>query len=656
MTAEIKAATTESSPWEQATLFINGKKVEWGAELVLLRGQQNEVTVEAPPALARTLNLGLAEAGSLNIVASPKFGEWVVPVVGKFNWKITPDAGKSGRITLVFFSREELVPWEHRSLVISSNLADEADVEIGGVAVPAGGNWFFREKAQTVTLTPKPNSPLAGLPVTLTCTIKSGLEVDNVVSTPAFGSEQTAYYSWRVTGKTKSGTFELKLSGKGMTTPITLPISKLLSNHLADEAVVNIGGVAVPDGGNWFIRNQAQIVTLRPKSDSPLAGLPVTLTCTIKSNLSPANVVSAPGFGSEQTLHSWRVTGNTNSGTFELKLSGKGMITPITLPISKLLSNNLADEANVKIDGVAVPAEGNWFFRDKPQTVTLTPKPGSLLAGLPVSLTCAVKGGLSPANLASSPAFGSEQTGYRWDVVGKTKSGTFELKLSGKGMTTPITLPISKLLSNNLADEVNVMMDGKEISNVDIPNLRREWHTFTLVPKLYSPLAGYPLRLQWIKGDGIESGDLGFRPQINAESVVYSWQVTGSFTKAGSYELGFAGSGFSEMLVLPVIRQIVPKYYVDGKELLDLTDFILPDRPYSLSVEVSAGISSIYVKNSSGEFIFNPPLNRSFPVTNGRVEWTFSSPAAGNVLETVVFDYSSVYTAREEVLLFSRAY
>jgi hypothetical protein len=655
MTAELKAVTAATSPWEKATLSINGKKVEWGAELVLLRGQENEVTVEAPPAIARELNLGLAEAGSLNIVASPNFGEWVVPVVGKFNWKITPDAGKSGRITLVFFSREELVPWEHRSLVISSNLADEADVKIDGATVPAGGNWFYRDKAQTVTLTPKPNSPLAGLPVTLTCAIKSGLEVDNVVSTPAFGSEQTTY-SWRVTGKTKSGTFELRLSGKGMTTPITLPISKLLSNHLADEAVVNIGGVAVPEGGNWFIRNQAQIVTLRPKSDSPLAGLPVTLTCTIKSNLNPANVVSAPGFGSEQTTHSWRVTGNTNSGTFELKLSGKGMITPITLAISKLLSNNLADEANVKIDGVAVPAEGNWFFRDKPQTVTLTPKPGSLLAGLPVSLTCAVKGGLIPANLASSPAFGSEQTGYRWDVVGKTKSGTFELKLSGKGMTTPITLPISKLLSNNLADEVNVMMDGKEVSNVDIPNLRREWHTFTLVPKLYSPLAGYPLRLQWIKGDGIESGDLGFRPQINAESVVYSWQVTGSFTKAGSYELGFAGSGFSEMLVLPVIRQIVPKYYVDGKELLDLADFILPDRAYSLSVEVSAGVSSIYVKNSPGEFIFNPPLNRSFPVTNGRVEWVFSSPAVGNVLETVIFDYSSVYTAREEVLLFSRPY
>jgi hypothetical protein len=337
-----------------------------------------------------------------------------------------------------------------------------------------------------------------------------------------------------------------------------------------------------------------------------------------------------------------------------MTLSGKGMTTPITLAVSKLLSNNLADEADVKIGGVAVPAGGNWFYRGKAQTVTLTPKPNSPLAGLPVKLTCAIKSGLNVTNVVSAPAFGSEPTTHSWAVTGNTKSGTFQLALSGKGMTTPITLPISKLLSNNLADEVNVLMDGKEISNVDIPNLRREWHTFTLVPKLYSPLAGRPLRLQWIKGDGIESGDLGFRPQINAETVDYSWQVTGSFTKSGSYELGFSGAGFSEMLVLPVIRQIVPKYYVNGKELLDLTDFILPDRPYSLSVEVSAGVSSIYVKNSPNEFIFNPPLNRSFPVINGRVEWTFSSPAAAYVLDTLTFDYSSVYTAREDVLLFGR--
>ena len=139
MTDELKAASVASSPWDQATLLINGNEVEWGTAPVLLRGQENVVTVEAPPTIARALNLGLPEDGGLSIAASPDFGNWVAPVDGKFTWKITPGTGKSGRIALVFFSREVLESWEHRSLVISSNLADEADVKIGGVAVPAGG-------------------------------------------------------------------------------------------------------------------------------------------------------------------------------------------------------------------------------------------------------------------------------------------------------------------------------------------------------------------------------------------------------------------------------------------------------------------------------------------------------------------------------------
>lgn len=442
MTAEIKAATTESSPWEQATLFINGKKVEWGAELVLLRGQQNEVTVEAPPALARTLNLGLAEAGSLNIVASPKFGEWVVPVVGKFNWKITPDAGKSGRITLVFFSREELVPWEHRSLVISSNLADEADVKIGGFTVPVGGNWFIRDNAQTVTLTPKSGSPLAGLPVTLTCAIKGGLDVANVVSAPAFGSGQTTY-SWAVTGRTKSGTFQLALTGKGMTTPITLAISKLVSSNLADEADVRVGGVPVPAGGNWFIRGKAQTVSLIPKSGSPLAGLPVALMCAYKSGLDYANIVCIPAFGSERFTYSWVITGNTKSGTFQLSLRGRGMTTPITLAISKLVSSNLSDETELYVDGNLPPAGDVEFKRGVHRTISLRAKSNSPIGSYPLMLNFNV-GEILPADVGCIPRFGQATTSHSWLVTALNRTGRFELvamdKVGGE-IPTQIKLP-----------------------------------------------------------------------------------------------------------------------------------------------------------------------------------------------------------------------
>ncbi|CAI8704144.1 Ig-like domain-containing protein [Pseudomonas sp. IT-196MI5] len=433
------------SPWEQATLLINDNKVEWGAELVLLRGQENDVTVEVPPEIARELNLGLTEGGGLNIIASPDFGDWVAPVDGRFNWKITPGAGKSGRIALIFYSREVLVPWEHRSLVISSNLADEADVKIGGVEVPAGGNWFIRDKAQTVTLTPKSGSPLAGLPVTLSCTIKSGLDAANVVSAPAFDSEQTTY-SWAVTGNTKSGTFQLALTAKGMTTPITLAISKLISSNLADEADVKIGGAAVPAGGNWFYRGKAQTVTLIPKSGSPLAGLPVTLSCTIKSGLDAANVVSAPAFDSEQTAYSWAVTGNTKSGTFQLALAGKGMTTPITLAISKLISNNLNDEATGLLDGIAIAPTGADFIGGQVRTLSLEYKNADLLFDLPLALDWIPDAGLVTGDLTAQPPFRQFSTQHEWELTGAyLKSGTFKLKVFSQGENTVLLTPTNRL-------------------------------------------------------------------------------------------------------------------------------------------------------------------------------------------------------------------
>jgi hypothetical protein len=49
------------SPWKQASLWVNENKVEWGAEIILVRGQDNDVRVEVPPTIAAYLNLGLAE-------------------------------------------------------------------------------------------------------------------------------------------------------------------------------------------------------------------------------------------------------------------------------------------------------------------------------------------------------------------------------------------------------------------------------------------------------------------------------------------------------------------------------------------------------------------------------------------------------------------
>ncbi|WP_223528815.1 hypothetical protein [Pseudomonas sp. GL-R-19] len=262
MTAELNVATVAASPWEQATLSINGKEVKRGAELVLLRGQANDVTVEAPPEIARELNLGQVENGGLTIEASPDFGDWVEPVNGQFNWKITPAAGKSGRITLVFFSREVDEAWEHRSLVISSNLADEADLLIDEKAVPPTGIDFYHGEPHIVSLRPKNNSPVAGLPVALKRSIIEGLKPEDLKCEPPFDQEQTEH-RWAVTGLGGVGKFQLSLAGRGMTQALLAPVCKVLMIndspniyilYRGDEFLGNVQRMVVTRNVTYLVR------------------------------------------------------------------------------------------------------------------------------------------------------------------------------------------------------------------------------------------------------------------------------------------------------------------------------------------------------------------------------------------------------------------
>ncbi|MBV7570662.1 hypothetical protein [Pseudomonas sp. PDM27] len=228
MTDELKAATVASSPWKQATLSINGNKVEGGAEPVLLRGRGNVVTVEAPPAIARELNLALPVDGGLNIVASPDFNKWVSPVNGKFTWTITPDAGKSGRITLVFFSREVTELWAHRSLVISSDLAEEVTVLLGGFPFPSSGADFIEGQTKTVSLAYKSGNLLAGTPLAFDWLPDAGLVEGDLACRPPL-REFSAQHVWELTGTgIVSGTFKLKLFNEGQSTSLLTPTNRLL--------------------------------------------------------------------------------------------------------------------------------------------------------------------------------------------------------------------------------------------------------------------------------------------------------------------------------------------------------------------------------------------------------------------------------------------
>ena len=227
MTTNLKAAIAATSPWEDATLLINGKKVEWGAKPVFLRGQVNDVTVEAPPALARELNLGLAEDGGLSIVASPDFGNWVVPVDGKFSWKITPGAGKSGRMKLVFFSREEVQSWDHRSPVISINLADEAEVLLDGIPISESGVDLISGETKKITLAYKNGNHLQGIPLALDWIPNRWLKYEDLQSKPPL-KELSSRHEWSITGAEKEGTFKFKIFNDGAQATLLTPTNRLV--------------------------------------------------------------------------------------------------------------------------------------------------------------------------------------------------------------------------------------------------------------------------------------------------------------------------------------------------------------------------------------------------------------------------------------------
>jgi len=278
MTTELKAATAVSNPWKQATLLINGKKVEGGAEPVLLRGQENVVTVEAPPEVAKALNLGLPQNGGLNIVASPDFGNWVDPDHRKFEWKITPDAGKSGRITLVFFSREVVEVWEHRSLVISSDLADEVTVLLNGVEMPLTGADIPSGGTATLTLAYKSPYLLPGIDLALDALLESGLVPGDLTSQPPL-LEQTVNHEWVITAaENKIGTFKLKLLTVEEQAVLLTPSNRLFAP--INTRFESFGGSPLlrppeknPSDTNTFFSYRVALTSLEGQ---PLVGVPVT--------------------------------------------------------------------------------------------------------------------------------------------------------------------------------------------------------------------------------------------------------------------------------------------------------------------------------------------------------------------------------------------
>jgi len=169
MTATTAFSGTQSSPWEQAGFFMNGEQVSWNSPGIgLRRGQSNELIVKAPWLNGTQINLGLVNDNGLVIGAEPAFGDWVSIKDGEASWRLTPES-LSGRVRLVFFTREFDQVHEFPCWVLSANLSDEGYATLGGnnIPIPELAKELWSGEEINFNFRANPDSPIAGFPLML---------------------------------------------------------------------------------------------------------------------------------------------------------------------------------------------------------------------------------------------------------------------------------------------------------------------------------------------------------------------------------------------------------------------------------------------------------------------------------------------------------
>jgi hypothetical protein len=104
----------------------------------------------------------------LVIRAEPAFGDWVSIKDDEASWSLTPE-NLSGRVRLVFLSREFDQVHEFPCWVLSPNLSDEGYATLGSTLtlIPVSAKEFWPGISITLNFRAKPDSPIAGFPLML---------------------------------------------------------------------------------------------------------------------------------------------------------------------------------------------------------------------------------------------------------------------------------------------------------------------------------------------------------------------------------------------------------------------------------------------------------------------------------------------------------
>lgn len=380
-----------------------------------------------------------------------------------------------------------------------------------------------------------------------------------ITASPEFGTPADPVgnaFRWKVTSVEdgKSGNIFLVFSSKDVITEWRVPCV-VRSDYVGDDWGFTLWDDPLP-AEKMLIRKSIGIkLHLVNKTGVDFNWEALRMSKRVFPPLVPADVEIFSG-GDEWIANGYKNTG----GRFELIFEEEGIPKPLTLHCL-LLAEELEDEGRIKVGGEDIAADGYVFFRDQPVSITFEPNPGSLINEVQMWLTGKANSPLLPGDIRSMPEFGVKQTGkYEWDVTGSNRSGTLVITLRGGNGGTGfgaagnylVNLP-GKLLSRNLEDEVDVLIDGKEpVEGMKFVHDVTYFLTLRLKPG--SPLGGHALQLHCAGLEGFNPGDLKCEPGFDRPITSnYLWLLTG-LQGSGRFQLSLSGEGMEKAIDLPIYQ------------------------------------------------------------------------------------------------------
>ncbi|ANY86815.1 hypothetical protein [Pseudomonas putida] len=449
------------------------------------------------------------------------------------------------------------------AMLLSLDLNDEAELKIGGAAVPSP-TIFRRATAQTVSFVARSGSPLkaAGLEYWLAFDTSGTLAETDVTAVPAYKERYTNMSSpaWKLTGGAVSGTFGVQLHMAGFTTPLKLSNALLLSLNLHDELDLTVDGV-VATGSMIFRRKVERKISFQLKKSSPLgqSKLKYKLVFDDSGSLTAQQVAANPAYGKEYNGYTgplWTVTGQDVSGTFGLQLQMEGFTTPYKTGHWLLLSEKVDDEYDLTTKDAVVEGVAH-FWRGKAQAVTLKPKATSPLSKGQTfngQLKFVVGKGVPQDKVQAQPGYDQPAAipvaGHTWTLTGKDVSGTFGLQVSVEGFKTPAQLATNVLMSTKLADEAQVTLDGSDKISPAI--FRRSTAGKVLLkPRSGSPLGSTVTPKAWLAfittGATLTAAQVPAAPKYTEQRSMVAagleWLLTGA-NVSGLFGVGLHVTGF----------------------------------------------------------------------------------------------------------------